>query len=315
MNIEQLRHLVSLYQTRSIARSAEGLFITPQAISKSIKMLERELGVVLIKKEQGQVSLTEVGKHICEDASQVISIVDEIPLKIRAFSHEPSLPKELRLGISRFALRGTALTSRELEQLSAGVSPSTITPYYSSPEGCFLAVKRASIDAALVFGTYEYDGIASIPLGQTQLYVAVTKASPLFAHGHLELTDISGQPFLCPLDINYFYPKLLSLCNLRNINPPLFLHQSLELDMKEDFLNKGVALFVDATSNIKEYISDCKTIPLSRETKLGIPLTLIYRSEVEAPWRYELARQLSICLDERLLKDTDEDELPSCWRY
>lgn len=307
MNIEQLRNLVSLRQTGSITKSAQRLFVTPQGISKSIKTLERELDAALVEKKNGGISLTEIGEHVCEDASRILSIVDEIPLKIRSFSEGSSLPKEIKLGISRFDLRGSTLTSQELEQLSAAI-PSTITPYFSSPEGCFLAVRRSSIDAALVFGTYDFAGVSSIPLGYSQIHVAITEASPLFTKKQLELADIGGEPFLCPLDINYFYPKLLNLCSLKHISPPGFLHQTIELDMEKGFLGDGGALFVDSTSNITELVSGCKIIPLLSEPELSIPLSLIYKTDAEMPWRHELTRHLRACLHSRLPKSIAGDE-------
>ena len=44
MTLVQLRHLISLAQSGSFTRSAEALFLTQPALSRSIRALEEELG-------------------------------------------------------------------------------------------------------------------------------------------------------------------------------------------------------------------------------------------------------------------------------
>ncbi|MBQ7049510.1 MAG: LysR family transcriptional regulator, partial [Firmicutes bacterium] len=42
MRIEQLECLVDIAQTKSMNKTAERMFVSPPAVSKSIKQLERE---------------------------------------------------------------------------------------------------------------------------------------------------------------------------------------------------------------------------------------------------------------------------------
>jgi DNA-binding transcriptional LysR family regulator len=44
MTLVQLRHLISLAQTGSFSKSANALFLTQPALSRSIRALEDELG-------------------------------------------------------------------------------------------------------------------------------------------------------------------------------------------------------------------------------------------------------------------------------
>ena len=48
MTLVQLRHLISLAETGSFSRSAQAMFITQPALSRSIRGLEDELGQPLL---------------------------------------------------------------------------------------------------------------------------------------------------------------------------------------------------------------------------------------------------------------------------
>ena len=61
MRLEQLRYLVEISQCNSMSTASEKLHLTPQALSISIKNLEEELGIELVKRTNRGTSLTEKG--------------------------------------------------------------------------------------------------------------------------------------------------------------------------------------------------------------------------------------------------------------
>ena len=64
MRIEQLQCLADVAETHSMSKTAERLFISPQAVSKAIKQLETELDTKLLVRTSSGVVLTEVGESI-----------------------------------------------------------------------------------------------------------------------------------------------------------------------------------------------------------------------------------------------------------
>ena len=72
MRLEQLQYLLSLQQTGSITQTAEQFFISHQAVSKSIKALEKELSVVLFERSSKGVLLTAAGERVCQFAQEVL---------------------------------------------------------------------------------------------------------------------------------------------------------------------------------------------------------------------------------------------------
>ena len=72
MTLVQLRHLISLAQTGSFSKSADALFLTQPALSRSIRALEDELGQPLFDRIGRRSELTPFGREVVERARQLV---------------------------------------------------------------------------------------------------------------------------------------------------------------------------------------------------------------------------------------------------
>ena len=73
MRIEQLRCIVDIAETGSLTATAQRQFITQQAVSKTIKQLEKELDATLLIRTHAGVSFTEIGKELVTFAQKVLA--------------------------------------------------------------------------------------------------------------------------------------------------------------------------------------------------------------------------------------------------
>ncbi len=78
MTLVQLRHLISLAQSGSFTRSAEALFLTQPALSRSIRALEDELGQPLFDRVGKRSVLTPFGADALQRARQLVFEADEL---------------------------------------------------------------------------------------------------------------------------------------------------------------------------------------------------------------------------------------------
>lgn len=101
MRLEQLQYLVAIAQNHSFTLTAERYFITQQAISKSLKQLEVEIGAVLLERHSSGVTLTKQGQIALEFAQKVLNDFNQLLIDVSSInSPEKSLPVKrcIRIG-------------------------------------------------------------------------------------------------------------------------------------------------------------------------------------------------------------------------
>ena len=78
MTLVQLRHLISLAQSGSFTRSAEALFLTQPALSRSIRALEDELGQPLFDRIGRHSEPTPFGREVIAQARDLVLAADDL---------------------------------------------------------------------------------------------------------------------------------------------------------------------------------------------------------------------------------------------
>ena len=71
MRWEQLEYLREVAKTGSMTATAEALYVSPQAVSGSLKNLEHEIGKALFQRESGKLVLTEAGEAVLRFSQKV----------------------------------------------------------------------------------------------------------------------------------------------------------------------------------------------------------------------------------------------------
>lgn len=84
MNLQQLRYVLAVAETRSFTRAAESLFVVQSALSQQVRKLEGELGVQLFNRTTRSVSLTPAGEALIPQLRQVIAGIDQFTVDAQA---------------------------------------------------------------------------------------------------------------------------------------------------------------------------------------------------------------------------------------
>ena len=72
LRIEQLRYIADIAETGSLTATAQRQFVSQQAISKTIKQLEKELDAEILIRTRSGVAFTEIGKELVGFAQKVL---------------------------------------------------------------------------------------------------------------------------------------------------------------------------------------------------------------------------------------------------
>ena len=97
-DLRQLRTFVALAEELSFTRAAERLFVGQQAVSKSVRQLEHELGVELVERTTHDVRLTSAGAALLEVGRPALAAAEAAFAAAREAGH--GLTGTIRVGVS-----------------------------------------------------------------------------------------------------------------------------------------------------------------------------------------------------------------------
>ncbi len=115
VELRQLRYFVAVVEELHIGRAAERLHMSQSPLSRAIRELERELGVVLFVRTTRRVELTPAGSLLFERARRAVAEIDGAVADARRLTGEGD--GVLRFGYGPF--NGAAATGI-VEVLRAG---------------------------------------------------------------------------------------------------------------------------------------------------------------------------------------------------
>lgn len=91
MDLRLLRYFSVVAQERHVGRAAQRLHMTQPPLSRAIRQLEDELGVVLFERNRSGVTLTAAGEVLREEAAAVLERVEVMQTRVRREAGAPAL--------------------------------------------------------------------------------------------------------------------------------------------------------------------------------------------------------------------------------
>lgn len=83
MDIKQLKYFEAIAEEGHITGAAKRLFMTQPSLSQQLKLLENELGVVLVERGNRKIRLTEAGQMLKERAGQILELLRTTAIELK----------------------------------------------------------------------------------------------------------------------------------------------------------------------------------------------------------------------------------------
>lgn len=198
MNIRELRYFVAVCDHKSILSASKTLFITQQALSKSIKKLEQELDILLFERVKNKLFLTSEGEYLYSHALKIIKQYDD-------FYHEISLhfkktTKTLRVGAAPGVLRSLDMDVLTGFEANSAVQFEWIEAYDTV---CEEQVLLGQLDFALSLRPIDKPELSFFSVKSEPLYWIAHQTSPLADKDSISFADLNHQPIvLCDKRLN-----------------------------------------------------------------------------------------------------------------
>lgn len=192
LDLNKLEHLIAVAEEGSVTRAATRLHLSQQALSTSIRVLEREVGVPLLARSSSGVALLPAGAALVEDARVLRGAARSALQRARRIGR--SERDVLRLGHTP-AVTGEEITA--LLRLVAADHPDLTTDvnqrYPSELTDVLLA---GDLDVGLCRSMTPAHGLVRTTLGEQRLSIAVAADHTLAARTSVALPELVDQTFV-----------------------------------------------------------------------------------------------------------------------
>src|SRR5579875_482221 len=224
MRFHQLVDFLAVAEEGSFTRAAARLHVAQPSLSRQVRLLERQLGVVLFHRGPGQsrVELTAEGAALVPFARRVLADV------------EATLAEARGMASGRLTVGATP-------SLCTRVVPGLLAAFHAEHPGIELHLVEAGShdlvpqvaagerDVALVVLPAAHDQVATTPLFEDRLVLAVAPGHPLAARPRVRVEDLDGLPLVMFRRGYDLRTATLAACRAAGVSPKL-VSQGGEMD-------------------------------------------------------------------------------------
>lgn len=273
VNIGQLEHVVEVIRFSSFALAAKARHASPQALSKAVSNLERELGVKLFERTGRSIEATPFAREFEKRARHILFELEQLRRFPAVFFAEASEGRSFRLAISDSSYRGLILAEQDFAPLR-DESGFNIELYRASSDSCLSAIRQDIADVAILPGPVDEVGLRCFPVHKSHASVIVDKKWPLGLDGMVSLAEIESRPIACPLDIRFVRPYIESQFQARGLTPRFqFVEPTLNGFLS--FLRNGGVVFIRKGGSIPKDVAGICEVDLQDRDSFAIPFFLV----------------------------------------
>lgn len=217
MELRQLRYFIALAQELHFGRAAAAVHLTQPPLSKQIKDLENEIGILLFERNNRNVKITDPGKIFLEAARRVFDLLDDAAKTARrAQRGEVGSLAVGYITAAAYSLLPNVLRDFRKSHADLGLQLREMT----TPAQCE-ALSKGSIDVGIMrpgpsLGVFKSEVILREPF-----VVAVPEEHKLARARQVDIRSLAQEPFIMlpPSPGGGLPRQILDLCHDAKFEP------------------------------------------------------------------------------------------------
>lgn len=217
MEFRQLYYFLKVCEYNSIARAAQSVFISPQALSKTIAQLEEEFQMSLFSRTSQGLVLTKAGERLRELGQPILESVTALQGEMTGFYQRSQ--GVLSLGVT--STLDFFLGNLPFEEFQRIHTPYRVVVSERSHIECESAVASGAMIAALTYGSSDKQSVETIPLMKRQRVCLVPPNCPLAQKNQIRIDDLKGYPIVSSIN-NYSLNMFYELCQRRGFDAKIY---------------------------------------------------------------------------------------------
>lgn len=218
MDLRQLTYFLRVAERKSITVAAGELNVAQPTLTKSMKLLEEELGSALFTRLPRGVELTAAGQHLVRHAEVIKIQMTEARAELQALSKGDR-------GVVRIGA-GPAWLRRHLPEVIAKVVSTRpelkITVIGGFDEALLRGLRRGDFDFVVAETPWSQNAndLEVEIVSNVDLCVVAREGHPLSKMDRILITDLLNYPWVLPVDVTRARQRLNALFMSHNISPP-----------------------------------------------------------------------------------------------
>ncbi|HIH2744779.1 TPA: LysR family transcriptional regulator [Burkholderia lata] len=284
MDLRHLRCFLAVAEELHFARAAERLHIEQSPLSRTIKELEEELGVVLFARTTRNTRLTRAGKLFLEHVRRVFAALDQArdSVKSAANGFHGQLRVALSDGITPSRLPALLALCRQEE-------PEVEIRFFEVPLSQQIKGLHDDLyDVGFAQSNECGDGIVAIPAWSDTLMVALPDRHPLLAYKRIPLDELLRYPLvLCDPHVCEGHAKHIERLLRRTETEPLIAERVTSCGLMMALVSAGFALGLAGAAHIA---ASRESGVVARPLALRVPPLTTYLLRLDRDPSDELAR-------------------------
>ena len=213
MNIRDLEYLIAVDEERHFHRAAERCFVSQPTLSGQLKKLEEELGILLVERNNRQVSMTEAGEAVVKHAHVVLAEINSIK-NVASYYQDPMVG-DVRVGI--IPTVAPYLLPIIMPKLNKAFPKLKIWLYEYQTHVLLEKLQKAELDFLILALPIEKHDFTEADLFREPFRLAVKKDHALVKKKQINLGDIANQELLLLEEGHCLRGHILDVCLLAGV--------------------------------------------------------------------------------------------------
>jgi len=260
MTLNELKFVVAVAQERNFRRAAEKCFVTQPALSLGIKKLEDELGVAIFERSRSEVTPTEIGEQIIEQANVVLE--ESTRLKELAKLGTNPLQGLFKLGMIHSV--GPYLLPEIIPILRVNVPEMPLEVEENLTANLEVQLKNGVIDAAIIALPFDIPGIEVQTLYDEDFSVVIPANHHWAKRKQIKASELSEEKVLLLNSGHCFSNQVTQACPELSRKGEVLQGNSLETIRNMVASNLGITV-LPATATVARYENPLlKVIPFAK---------------------------------------------------
>jgi DNA-binding transcriptional LysR family regulator len=264
VELRHLRYFVAVAEELHFRRAAERLYVAQPAVSEQVRKLETELGVRLFDRTHRNVSLTDAGAALLDEARRVLRQAEIAQTAAR----EAGKGSTDRLRIGHLPDFLPTSVARALRMLGTGPSRVQIR-LETGPAMRLIAQLRAQqLDAVIVGLPVPANGLRVTPAGGERAVAALPASHPHASAESVSLERIAPERVIVlPRESNpAFHSAVVAMCRDAGLSPTLIeiTEPRTEHALLSVAAGSGMAL-LPASASERHVVPGVRFVPVERD--------------------------------------------------